>query len=74
MAELLLSVLYSLAFSLPIAFFSGIGYVLLAVLALKVMGLSEVRDEATGFFVLASCFFLSIFTFLVSFAYFCRSF
>lgn len=73
MGHLLFVALYSLAFAIPITVLAGAFYLILAIFCLHFLGLSEVRGGLCGFVAINLVVFLTLFTFLVSFAYLCRS-
>lgn len=74
MGRILLITICSLAMAAPISLFAGLFYMALGILCLYLFGLSEVRGGLWGFIAINISIFSTLLTFLVLFAYFCRSF
>ena len=72
--DILLVTFYSLVLAVPVSLVAGLAYVLLGLLFLKFMGLSEVRESLAGLVTLNISLAMTVFTFLVVFAYLCRRF
>lgn len=74
MGRILLITVCSLAMAAPISLFAGLSYMAIGVFCLYLFGLSEVRGSFWGLVAINVSILSTLLTFLVLFAYFCRSF
>lgn len=72
--DILFVTFYSLALAVPVSLVAGLAYLLIGLLFLRIMGLSEVRESLAGLVTINISLAMTLFTFLVVFAYLCRRF